>query len=157
MLLRSIGEFINEITGSGRPPETFAETDFRLASAALLVHAATSDNRFDETERTKLRDILAYRFKLGMEEVDRLIDAAIAADREAVDLYQFTTVLNRAFDEEGRRRVVEMMFEIAYADGELSEFEDNLVWRAADLMHVPSRDRVAIRKQVRDQRASGET
>jgi uncharacterized tellurite resistance protein B-like protein len=156
MLLRSIGEFISEITGGARPPETFEETDFRLAAAALLVHVATSDNQFDENERAKLRDILAHRFELGMDEVDRLIDAAIAADREAVDLYQFTTVLNRAFDEEGRRRVVEMMFEIAYADGELSEFEDNLVWRAADLMHVPSRDRVTIRKQIRDERAGEE-
>jgi len=156
MLLRSIGEFISEITGGGRPPETFEETDFRLAAAALLVHVATSDNRFDEHERAKLRDVLAHRFELGMDEVDQLIDAAIAADREAVDLYQFTAVLNRAFDDEGRRRVVEMMFEIAYADGELSEFEDNLVWRAADLMHVPSRDRVTIRKQIRDGRAGEE-
>ncbi|MCC6949413.1 MAG: TerB family tellurite resistance protein [Bradyrhizobiaceae bacterium] len=155
-MLRSIGEFINEITGGGRPPETFEETDFRLAAAALLVHVATSDNDFDEHERAKLRDVLAHRFELGMEDVDRLIDAAVAADREAVDLYQFTTVLNRAFDDEGRRRVVEMMFEIAYADGELSEFEDNLVWRAADLMHVPSRDRVTIRKQIRDERAGEE-
>jgi len=156
MVLRSIGEFITEIMGGERPPETFEDTDFRLAAAALLVHVATTDNNFDESERAKLRDVLAYRFELDPDETDRLIEAAIQADREAVDLYQFTSVLNRAFDEEGRRRVVEMMFEVAYADGELSEFEDNIVWRAAELMHVPSRERVTIRRQVRDDSAGDE-
>jgi uncharacterized tellurite resistance protein B-like protein len=42
-----------------------------------------------------------------------------------------------------------MMFEVAYSDGSLSEFEDNVVWRAAELMHVPSRERVTIRREVR--------
>ena len=150
-MLRSIGDFISEIAGGGRRAETFEDADFRLAAAALLVHIATTDNNFDEAERAKLRDVLAHRFEIGGEEADRLIEAAVRADLEAVDLYQFTSALNRSFDDEGRRRVVEMMFEVAYADGQLSEFEDNIVWRAAELMHVPSRERVTIRRQVRDE------
>jgi uncharacterized tellurite resistance protein B-like protein len=47
--------------------------------------------------------------------------------------------------------VVEMMFEVAYADGGLTEFEDNLVWRAAELLHVGSRERVQIRREVREE------
>ena len=149
-MLRSIGEFISEITGGDRHPATFEDTDFRLAAAALLVHVAATDSNFDEQERVRLREILAERFELGAEEVNELIESAVAADREAVDLYQFTSLLNRSFDDEQRRRVVEMMFQIAYADGELSEFEDNIVWRASELMHVPSRERVTIRRQVRE-------
>jgi uncharacterized tellurite resistance protein B-like protein len=152
-MLRSIGEFISEITGGARQPVSFEETDFRLAAAALLVHVATTDNDFDDNERAKLRDVLAQRFELGAEEADGLIESAIEADREAVDLYQFTSLLNRSFDADQRRKVVEMMFQVAYADGQLSEFEDNIVWRAAELMHVPSRDRVTIRRQVRDESA----
>jgi uncharacterized tellurite resistance protein B-like protein len=155
-MLRSIGEFISEITGGSRHPVTFEETDFRLAAAALLVHVATTDNDFDDNERTKLRDVLAKRFELGSEEADGLIESAIEADREAVDLYQFTSLLNRTFDADQRRKVVEMMFQVAYADGQLSEFEDNIVWRAAELMHVPSRDRVTIRRQVRDESVDDE-
>ncbi len=150
-MLRSIGDFISEIAGGGRQPDSFEDTDFRLAAAALLVHVATTDNNFDAAERAKLRDVLAQRFEMGTDEADRLIEAAVKADLEAVDLYQFTSILNRSFDDEGRRRVVEMMFEVAYADGQLSEFEDNIVWRAAELMHVPSRERVTIRRQVRDE------
>jgi uncharacterized tellurite resistance protein B-like protein len=151
-MLRSIGEFISEITGGGRDPETFDDSDFRLAAAALLVHVATTDSDFNETEHEKLRNVLAERFNLAVEEAERLVHSAVRADLDAVDLYQFTSVLNRAFDDEARRRVVEMMFEVAYSDGTLSEFEDNVVWRAAELMHVPSRERVTIRRQVRDER-----
>jgi len=155
-MLRSIGDFISEITGGDRHPVNFAEADYRLAAAALLVHVATTDSNFDEHERAKLREVLSQRFELAAEAADELIESAVGADREAVDLYQFTSTLNRACDEEGRRRVVEMMFEVAYADGQLSEFEDNIVWRAAELMHVPSRERVTIRRRVRDEAAGDE-
>jgi uncharacterized tellurite resistance protein B-like protein len=148
-MLRSIGQFIAEIAGGAREAEEFEDTDFRLAAAALLVHVATTDSNFDAQERERLQTVLAERFDLGREQAARLIESAMAADFEAVDLYQFTSALNRACDEEERRRVVQMMFEVAYADGELSEFEDNVVWRAAELMHVPSRERVTIRRQVR--------
>jgi uncharacterized tellurite resistance protein B-like protein len=155
-MLRSIGDFISELTGGARHPANFEETDFRLAAAALLVHVATTDNNFDEAERAKLREVLSQRFDLGAEDVDTLIESAVRADREAVDLYQFTSLLNRSFDEEERNKVVEMMFQVAYADGQLSEFEDNIVWRAAELMHVPSRERVTIRRQVREESAGDE-
>jgi uncharacterized tellurite resistance protein B-like protein len=155
-MLRSIGDFISELTGGARHPANFEETDFRLAAAALLFHVATTDNNFDEAERAKLREVLSQRFDLGAEDVDTLIESAVRADREAVDLYQFTSLLNRSFDEEERNKVVEMMFQVAYADGQLSEFEDNIVWRAAELMHVPSRERVTIRRQVRQESAGDE-
>ena len=155
-MLRSIGEFISEITGGARHPVSFEETDFRLAAAALLVHVATTDNNFDDAERAKLAEVLSQRFDLGAEEADELIESAVRADLEAVDLYQFTSKLNGSIDEEGRKKIVEMMFQVAYADGSLSEFEDNIVWRAADLMHVPSRERVTIRRRVRDESAADE-
>jgi len=150
-MLRSISEFINEITSGVRHPEKFQEDDYHFAAAALLVHVVTSDNDFNEAERAKLCDVIAYRFELGSDEADKLIEAAIRADREAVDLYHFTSVINHALGEEGKKRVIEMMFEVAYADGKLSEFEDNVVWRAAELLNVPSRERVTIRRHMRDE------
>ena len=75
------------------------------------------------------------------------------AEHEAVYLYNFTSDLNRALDDDGRRRIVEMLWEVIYADGRLNEFEDNLVWRVADLLHVSSRDRIEIRLRVGGERA----
>jgi uncharacterized tellurite resistance protein B-like protein len=151
-MFRSIGEFIGEIAGGSRHPQSFGETDLRLAAAALLVHVATLDQDFDAAEHSKLRDVLAYRFDLGLEEAEKLVQAALRADKEAVDLYRFTSVLNHALDDEGRTRIVQMMFEVAYADGKLSEFEDNVVWRASELLNVPARERVTLRRQMREEK-----
>jgi uncharacterized tellurite resistance protein B-like protein len=58
----------------------------------------------------------------------------------------------REVDEAGRLRIVEMMWEVVYADGEVSEFEDNVVWRAADLLGISSRDRLELKHQVAERR-----
>jgi uncharacterized tellurite resistance protein B-like protein len=126
----------------------FAGDDYRLAAAALMVHAATIDGSLAQAERAKLHALVRQRFALEEAEAGELIDAAIAAERQAIDLYQFTARLNRALDENGRVRMVEMMWQIVFADGTVSEFEDNLIWRAADLLHVSREQRVALRERV---------
>lgn len=148
-MFRTLSDFISDIIGGDRDAASFQDDDYRLAAAALLVHVMSIDGAVTGDEKRVLRDILATRFNLSAEETEKLVELAIARDAEAVDLYAFTSVLNRALDDESRRRVVEMMFEVAYADGELSEFEDNLVWRAAELLNVGSRERVEIRRDVR--------
>jgi uncharacterized tellurite resistance protein B-like protein len=154
-MFNAISDFISEIAGGRRDPRAFVDTDYRLAAAALLVHTAALDQKIEPAEHTKILDVLANRFELSPEEVGELLEAARRADVEAVDLYRFTSVINHALDDEGRRRVVEMMFEVAYADGRLSEFEDNLVWRASELLHVPARERVTIRRRVRQESGEG--
>ena len=114
------------------------------------------DGEMNEIERARLTEVLRQRFSLDAEEAARLIATAIDKDREAVDLYAFTSVLNRTLDDEERRRVVEMMWEVVYADGQVDELEDNVVWRAADLLHVPSRDRIALKHAMAERAASDE-
>jgi len=77
-----------------------------------------------------------------------LIEQAAAADEKAVDLYHFTRLLNGSLDESERLRLIEMMWTIAYADGRASEFDDNLIWRVADLLGVSSTERIALRHRV---------
>lgn len=156
-MFRTLSDFISDITGGHREAAAFDESDYRLAAAALLVHVMSIDGAVTPEERAVLKTILAGRFALDEVETEQLVELAIAKDAEAVDLYAFTSVLNRALDEEGRLRIVEMMFEVAYADGGLSEFEDNLVWRAAELLNVGSRDRIRIRREVREETEGGDT
>jgi uncharacterized tellurite resistance protein B-like protein len=147
-MLESLRNFLSDLSGGGKQQEAFAEDDFRLAAAALLVHVCTVDGDISPAERTRLHDVLKHRFDLDEAGTARLIDAAIAADNEAVDLYHFTHLINRALDEEGRRRMVEMMWEIVFADGQVDEFEENIVWRASDLLGISARDRIELRHQV---------
>jgi uncharacterized tellurite resistance protein B-like protein len=154
-MLESLKNFLSELSGGGKQQDRFGEDDYRLAAAALLVHVSTIDGDLSQAERDRLHDVLKYRFALDEADTARLIDAAIAADREAVDLYHFTHLINRALDEDGRRRMVEMMWEIVFADGQCDEFEDNIVWRAADLLGISSRDRIELRQRVAAERGGG--
>ncbi len=147
-MLQSISDFISGIS-KGADAKAFDDNDYRLSAAALLVHVAASDDSFDAAERRVLHDALTQRFDVDAAEANSFIDSAVAADREAVDLYQFTSMVNRALDDEGKKKLVEVLFLIGYADGKLSEFEDNIVWRASELLHVSSHDRTEIRRRIR--------
>jgi uncharacterized tellurite resistance protein B-like protein len=151
-MLESLKNFLSELAGGTKQQDRFEEDDYRLAAAALLVHVSTIDGDLSQAERDRLHDVLKHRFNLDETGTARLIDAAITADNEAVDLYHFTHLINRALDEEGRRRMVEMMWEIIYADGTANEFEDNIVWRAADLLGISARERIEIRRRVAAER-----
>jgi uncharacterized tellurite resistance protein B-like protein len=148
IMLDSLKNFISELSGGDKHPARFEENDYRLAAAALLIHASTIDGNMTDTERNKLRAVLKSRFSLDDAATDELIDVSTLAENEAVDLYRFTSLLNRSLDEPGRLGIVEMMWEIVFADGRVNEFEDNLMWRAADLLGVSSRDRIALRRRV---------
>jgi uncharacterized tellurite resistance protein B-like protein len=141
-------ELLEQVSGGLASPQQFREDELRLASAALLVHAAAVDGHFDNDERKALKEILQTRFGLADSEARQLLTDARAREQEAVDLYRFTSVLCRELDQEGRKRMVEMLWEVAYADGVVHEFESNLVWRAAELLGVSTRDRVELRKAV---------
>jgi uncharacterized tellurite resistance protein B-like protein len=140
--------FLDELADGSKHPSRFAENDYRVAAAALLVHAAAIDGDVSQIERDKLHAVIKRRFDLDEAATAALMSEASQAEQEAVDLYHFTSMLNRSLDEDGRRRMVEMMWEIAYADGKVSEFEDNLIWRAADLLGVSSRERIELRQRV---------
>ena len=134
--------FVAEFVDGDRHPSQFADDDYRLAAAALLVHAAAIDGDMSQAERDKLHAIVKRRFGLDDGATDELIDKATVAEQEAIDLYHFTSLLNRTLDEEGRARIIEMMWEIVYADGRRDELEDNLLWRSADLLGVSPRQRI---------------
>ena len=140
--------FVAEFVDGDRRLSQFADDDYRLAAAALLVHAAAIDGDMSQAERDKLHALVKRRFDLDDGVADELIDKATVAEQEAVDLYHFTSLLNRTLDEEGRARIIEMMWEIVYADGQRDELEDNLIWRAADLLGVSAHERIALRRRV---------
>ena len=147
-MLDSLRNLVSELTGGDKHAARFAENDYRLAAAALLIHASTIDGTMTDAERGKLHDLLKWRFALDEVATGQLIDAGTLAEHEAVDLYHFTSLLNRALDEQGRLGIVEMLWEIVLADGRVTEFEDNLMWRVADLLNVSSRDRIALRQRI---------
>jgi uncharacterized tellurite resistance protein B-like protein len=147
-MFESFKSFVAEFVDGEKHPSQFADNDYRLAAAALLVHAAAIDGEMTASERDKLHLVIKQRFALDDSATEALIEKATAAEHEAVDLYHFTHLLNRVLDEPGRAKVIEMMWEIVYADGRRDELEDNLLWRAADLLGVSPRERIELRRRI---------
>jgi len=150
-MFEAFRNFVAEFADGDKHPSHFADDDYRLAAAALLVHAAAIDGDMSQTERDKLHAILKRCFGLDDAATGELIDKATLAEHEAVDLYHFTSLLNRTLDEEGRTRIIEMMWQIVYADGRRDELEDNLLWRAADLLGVSPRQRIELRRRIAEE------
>jgi uncharacterized tellurite resistance protein B-like protein len=148
-MLDGLRQFIAEIVSpDAREDRSLDDTGYRLAATALLVHVVSLDGEPSEIEQRKLHSLIETRFGLDRGAADHLIASAMLVEGEAVDLYHFTSVIMRSVNEEGRLRIVEMMWELVYADGQVSEFEDNVVWRAADLLGVSARDRIELKHRV---------
>jgi uncharacterized tellurite resistance protein B-like protein len=152
-MLAAIRQLIQKIAPEAEETR-FGADDYRLSVAALLFHAMAVDGFVAEHERDVLAGLLRRRFALSDDDTEALIGAAEAADSEAVDLYGFTSVLKRKLDDSERARIIEMMWEMAFADGEVHEFEDNLIWRVAELLAVPSATRISLKQAVRARTAS---
>src|SRR4051794_25786906 len=149
LMLDGLRQFIADIVAPDADQDrAFDDTGYRLAATALLVHVVSLDGEPTALEKRKLHSLIETRFGLDAGTADRLINSATRVEGEAVDLYHFTSVIMRAVNEEGRLRIVEMMWELVFADGQASEFEDNVVWRAADLLGISSRDRIELKHRI---------
>ena len=122
--------------------------DTQVAAVALLVEAALMDGEFDAEERRTIARLLEDRFGLDGAEVEDLIAAGEEAVERSHQLFAFTRVVKQGFDFDERIRMIEMLWEVAYADGELHDYEASLVRRVAGLIHVADRDTGQARKRV---------
>jgi len=144
----TLKDMADRVTDSEGETEDLALEEVRLAAAALLVHATVVDGEVRRSETKALRAVLERGYDLDHGQAGRLITQAIEQEKDAVDLYGFTSVLTRRLNREDRLKVVEMLWEIVVADGIIHELEANLVWRTAELLGVTSRDRIRLRKTV---------
>lgn len=153
-MFESIREFLNTLRDDDRDRRP-SSSDPDIAAVALFFHVIGADGEVTPAETERLRDLVAADYGRSAREMKQLLAQAEAADRESVDLYAFTSVLNRRLDPEGKVRFVELLWELAYADGVKHELEEHVVWRIADLLGVSSRDRVLARQRVAARTGAG--
>ncbi|QPC42255.1 TerB family tellurite resistance protein [Kaustia mangrovi] len=148
-MLRALKKLFPTDQGSGA-----TDRSLELAMAALLVRASVIDQDPAPEEARRIEALLAERFELSREAVEALMQEAREEEAEAVDLYRFTRVVTENLDQEGRKSLVEMLWDVVLADGRVDPFEENLVWRVAELIGVSTRDRVTLRKAVEQRLAT---
>ncbi len=136
----------------GTPPQA-AEHTLQLATAVLLVEVMRADASFHDAERQAVLAALRKVFHLADDEAQRLAELATATAQQATDLFGFTSQINSRFDMAQKLHMVELMWQVAYADGHLADHERHVLWRVADLLHVPQGAYVNAR--MRAQQAAG--
>ena len=146
-----IDRFIAMLGGKGArfEDDTKPEVDdLHAAAAALLVEAAGLDGTVDEAEKATIGSALQRNFDLDAAAAEALVEDSLRTAGASVQLLGFTRVVKDRLEPEDRVRVIEMLWEVAYADGELHDYEANLVRRVAGLLYVPDRDSGEARKRV---------
>ena len=147
-MIDSIRAWINGDWPDHRKETGRRQEALQLALTALLIEAANSDDRFDEAERGAISRLLERRFRLSRSDANELLAAGEVAACEAAELFQFTRIINERLSFEERVELIEMLWEVAYADRVLDKYEDSLLRRVAGLIYVPDRERGEARQRV---------
>jgi uncharacterized tellurite resistance protein B-like protein len=146
-MLDRIRSLLREVA-NGSFDDSRLPDDLQVAVAGLLVEVARMHENFDPAERDTIRRLLTKRFGLTDQDVEALIEAADQRVQEAGDFWTFARVVKDRFDEAQRVAMIEMMWEVAYADGRLDDFEASLLRRVAGLIYVEDFQSGAARKRV---------
>lgn len=147
-MFERIFSFLKDLPAGEGKSRPLDGDDPRVAAAALLIHVMGADGVRSKDEQVRLKEALSRAYDLSGSELKALMKAGEEAEAEAVDLYIFTSVLKRHLDEDARAEFIRLMWEVVFADGEMHELEDNLVWRVAELIGVDTRTRVTMRQSV---------
>lgn len=152
-----LSRILRDLGGEAEPVDDLG--DVRVATAALLIEAASADGEVDAAEQAAIRQVLQRQFSLAEDELETLFAQAHAAHDAQSQLLRFTRALKDRYSEAERTEIIEMLWEVAYADGALHAYEDNLLRRIGGLLYVSDRDRGEARKRVLDrlQRSTGRT
>lgn len=141
-----------------RPPadDTHSkEQEIALATAALMYEVVGADQHIEPEEKTRVLDLLGQTFEFDPEELQQLADLAEEQVEGAHDLFQFTHLINENFDEAQRMAVIVNMWRIAWADGEIHHYEEHIIRRVADLLHLHHSHFIHAKLMARDEHVEG--
>ena len=141
--------FARDAEEKGSSAEVASENRLAFAAAALLIEAARMDETIDEDERARIVELVRWRFKLDEAEANAVV-AAAEPSAEAGHLQEFTAIICKATEPHERIGIVEMLWDVVYADGQVHHLESSLLRRLAGLLYVNDRDTAAARQRVRE-------
>ena len=132
-------------------PAPDREHALRLAAAALMFEIVRADASVEDAERTVMRAALQSTFELSAADTDELVGLAEAQSKSAVSLYEFTSLVDTGLGAAQKKRIVELLWLVTFADGRKDAHEEHLVRRIAGLLHVPHPDFIDAKRRAREQ------
>lgn len=123
---------------------------YELAGAALMVELMKSDHQLDERESQEFIKVLEETFALEPQEVDQIVQLAHEQADHATSLYEFTRLINDNYAYQDKIQLIENLWRLAFADDTLDKYEEGMIRRVADLLHVSHGDFIQAKLRVRD-------
>ncbi|NMP31880.1 TerB family tellurite resistance protein [Thalassotalea sp. M1531] len=133
-MLNKIQRFFDDILANEQVSSD--ELSLDIACAVLLVEVMKADGLITNEEQQHVATVLTKHFPLTPIEVDDLINAAIELSENANDFYRFTSTINKQYSPEQKVHMVEILWQLALADGELAAVEQHIIRKIADLLHL---------------------
>ncbi len=144
--------FQSKVAPAATQSQEASEKSLRLAAGVLLFEIVRADHKIEESERTVMRAALQGIFNLDADETEEVMRLAEEQSRSAGSLYEFTTQVDTAFDNDQKKRVVELLWLVAFADGTKNAHEEHMVRRIAGLLHVAHPDFIDAKLKARAQK-----
>ncbi len=134
-MLTKIKQFFTEqLSPTG---EENTEQTLQLAAAALMIELSRADFQQQPEEQAAIERALEKKFSLPAEQLQQLISLAEQEATEATSLYQFTRLINDHYTPGQKYHLVELLWQLAIADGDISKYEDHLIRKVAELIYLP--------------------
>lgn len=153
-LSRSVWDQFRQLLQGGSDPATQADAQrrkTRIAAAVLLLELERVDAHRSEREREVVKAQLQQKFGLDADETETLVQVADQRAARAVSLHRFVQTLNEHLDAEQKLAVLEMLWQVAYADGELEKHEEAFLREMSELMFIPHADFIRVKLRVLDE------
>ena len=128
--------------------EEQSDNQLQMATAALLVHVSLSDGEFSVDEKVTLLECLTVHFGLSTSVSETILANAEKEKEDAHCLYKFTRTISKELDQEGRQDIIRLLWQVAFADNHIDNFEANIIAKIGGLLGVSSRDRIQIKHEV---------
>lgn len=125
---------------------SFEPTELQIAISKILVRTAKIDDEFHILEEQKILELLTKYFSLNDKDSKNLMELGISEEKSATDLYAYTNTIKKSLELNERKKIIEMMWQIIVTDDNFDPYENNLVWRVAELIGISTRERVQIKK-----------
>lgn len=138
-MLQRIHDFFREQLLPGTTDRDPAHA-LQLATTALLFELARADDRVDAREREAMQAVVGRCFSLDSAATEELLQLAESSSQQATCLHEFTRLINQHYQPQDKCRIVEMLWQLAFSDGNLDRYEEHYIRRVADLLYVPHRD-----------------
>ena len=149
-MIKKIKELISNLSDKDVQEESQDPSLINNACAALLIEKAYADKDFDESEKMSLKNSLMTTYKIDEIEIDELILDASQSVQESTSLYGYTRIVNDEFSYDEKLNLLKNLWKIAYADGNLDKYEEHLLRKISDLIHISHSDYINIKLEIRD-------